>query len=156
MMNRTYAVVENTFANDTFKIRFAGEKSEPVFVAKDIVEAMGYKNATVTTRNLPGRQEIDRTAETGYGNHIMVGITFDDVEKLLGNRHQNKKVDGVMKFRKFWNEEVTPKVKYPEVTARCYALQQEKAGLEAEVERLKAELELYKTGKIRPILNETA
>ena len=110
---------------------------------------MGYKNATTATRNLPGRQEIDRTAETGYGNHIMVGITFDDVEKLLGNRHQNRKQDGIQKFRKFWNEEVTPRVKYSAVVSRNMEL-------ESELAKVRAELELYKTGKIRPILNETA
>lgn len=152
MMNRTYAVVENTFANDSFKIRFAGEKSEPLFVARDIISAMGYKDtncAATLTKSLPGRCEINRTQETGRGNYIMIGLTFDDVEMFLASRHRSNVAPGIEKFRAFWDEEVVPKVKYPAAKAKI-------SDLETELAKVRAELELYKSGKITQILNETA
>lgn len=152
MMNRTYAVVENTFANDTFKIRFAGEKSAPLFVARDIISAMGYTGRDGSgsiTKNLPGRCEINRTQATGRGNYIMVGITFEDVEQLMSSTHQARMIPGIEKFRAFWDEEVVPKVKYPAAKAKI-------SDLETELAKVRAELELYKSGKITQILNETA
>lgn len=152
MMTKTYFVVDDQISNGNKTLRFAGNKDNPLFLAKDVVIAMGQKyhgNCRNFYKDLPGRTEVDRG--DGNGNHMMVAVTKQDVEIALARKPAGSPEYRKAKeeFRKFWNNTVIPQIEYPAAKAKI-------SDLEMELAQVRAELELYKTGKIRPILNETA
>ena len=160
----TYAVVNNSnpFNNGNgISLRYAGDDTAPVFVAKDIITALGYRSTSITTvtKDLPDVCEVDRMKIAGNGNHIMVGITAKDVEILLARKDRRSTPEKAAKkaaFLDFWKNEVLPQIANPEIRKKITGLEAEKADLVAENARLRAELEAYKAGKIKPFMNESA
>lgn len=158
----TYMAVNNAFNGGNISLRYAGDDTAPVFVAKDIITALGYKWASITylTKDLPGLCEIDRLRTSGKGNHIMLGLTVADVEILLAKKlYAYKNPEKELKraaFRDFWKNEVLPQIANPALRKKITGLEAEKADLVDENARLRAELEAYKAGKIKPFMNESA
>lgn len=159
----TYTVVNtNSFNGNGISLRYAGDDTAPVFVAKDIVLALGYSWTSITwlTKDLPGLCEIDRLRNSGIGNHIMLGLTVEDVEILLAKKlYTYKNPEKELKraaFRDFWKNEVLPQIANPALRKKIIGLETEKADLVDENARLRAELEAYKAGKIKPFMNESA
>lgn len=140
---KTYEVINNSFKGNGFNLRFAGNDTNPVFVAKDVITALGYHPQSITsvTRNLPGVCEIDRLKNGYAGNHIMVGITKADVEILLSRKQDPKptpeKAAKKAAFREFWNNEVLPQIEYPELRKKITNLAEENARLKAEIALLR-------------------
>lgn len=131
---KAYSVVNNQFSNNEFQIRFAGNDTAPVFVAKDVILAMGYGENSIThvTETLPGLCEVDRLRTSGRGNHVMLGITKEDVEILLARKHGPRPTKQAA-FRIFWENEVLPQIEHPELRAKIVSLESEVAKLRAQL-----------------------
>lgn len=136
---KAYSVVNNQFSNNEFHIRFAGNDTAPVFVAKDVILAMGYGESSIThvTETLPGLCEIDRLRTSGRGNHVMLGITKEDVDILLARKRDPRptpeKSAKKAAFRIFWENEVLPQIEHPELRAKIVSLESEVAKLRAQL-----------------------
>lgn len=157
----SYMVANNSFKGNSITLRFAGDDSAPVFVAKDVLNALGYHRWSIgnATKNLAGACEIDRLKTSGIGNHIMIGITADDVEVLLSRKDTRTNPEKELKketFRKFWRNEVLPQIQNPELRTKIRTLEDDNSELKNEVARLTALVEAYREGKITPFRNETA
>lgn len=147
MIFKAYPVVNNAFSGNGYKIRYAGDDSNPLFVAQDIFKAMGHKyygNCRSFYKDLPGKTEVDKG--TKVGSRIMIALTKADVEVALSRRDigsdelKKKKEE----FRKFWKNEVLPQIEHPEIRGKIVALENQNSSLEEENARLKAEIALLR------------
>lgn len=148
MIFKAYPVVNDAFKGNGFNIRFAGNDTDPLFVAKDIYIAMGHKycgNCHSFYEKLPGRTEVDKGSIRG--NRIMVAITKEDVSLALSKPEANLSDDYKkqrQEFRKFWKNEVLPQIEHPEIRGKIVALENQNSSLEEENARLKAEIALLR------------
>lgn len=139
MIFKAYPVVNDAFKGNGFNLRFAGDDTNPLFVAKDIFIAMGHKyhgNCHSFYEKLPGRTEVDKGSIRG--NRIMVAITKEDVNLALSKPEANlsdKKQK--QEFRKFWQDEVLPQIEHPELRKKITDLAEENARLKAEIALLR-------------------
>lgn len=141
MIFKAYPVVNDAFNGNGFNLRFAGDDTNPLFVAKDIYIAMGHKycgNCHSFYEKLPGRTEVDKGSIRG--NRIMVAITKEDVNLALSKPEANLSDDYKkqrQKFREFWKNEVLPQIEYPELRKKITDLAEENARLKAEIALLR-------------------
>lgn len=141
MIFKAYPVVNDAFKGNGFNLRFAGNDTDPLFVAKDIYIAMGHKycgNCHSFYEKLPGRTEVDKGSIRG--NRIMVAITKEDVNLALSRPEANLSDDYKkqrQKFREFWKNEVLPQIEYPELRKKITNLAEENARLKAEIALLR-------------------